>query len=329
MRKESKVSGMWRLPAASLERLDQLAVEECNRIEEATKKSVEAHIKKLQAKDKREHDYSALSDDERKRRVGQIREEVKAGVDETQQIVARVTLADGTWKDAPTFREHLLNKGLETAEVVGISLTFKCYGAWASVTFPSVGTLSLRSQHDVEVATIPTGHAEMDTTRAKVVKWAEEFRAPAYYRVWKRFHPAQWFLLLFLFLFLMGCAEYQNNRVVNQEAQEILEQGVNDGNRDRAIEVLLQSSTKTYKPSNKRELPKVVGLLFWGYVILCVLLSFPPSDVIGIGRGAHRMRHWDWYYTAMRYVFVTVLLGGVGVSMLATVASDYLKTVFG
>jgi len=95
-----------------------------------------------------------------------------------------------------------------------------------------------------------------------------------------------------------------NSKGHRQEAYDIFSKGVDDSNRDRAIELLI-SKAYDYQPKSVEagSFPTWFYLLLLGGMIYCVLLSFRCNFAVELGSSAHRVKNWRVYNKGLAVTF--------------------------
>lgn len=120
--------------------------------------------------------------------------------------------------------------------------------------------------------------------------------------------------LLALFVMLANLQNSQKNAYIDQ-AHQILGQGINPTNLDRAIELLLAIESD-YAPESSIVVGKL-GIRFWVYLLLWILLitsiSITPRVVLGIWDGKRALERWRAWLrfcsvSVPGYVLVSVFL---------------------
>jgi hypothetical protein len=97
------------------------------------------------------------------------------------------------------------------------------------------------------------------------------------------------------------------------EAAKLLSKGLSSSDQLKATEIMLALASD-YSPAQAHAtLPGWYWLLTIGGLGLCLILSFPPNCVIGLGAGEGRLHRWEvWlkfvFYSVPVFLFTTFLL---------------------
>lgn len=146
-------------------------------------------------------------------------------------------------------------------------------------------------------------------------QWAEARRQPNHICWWAR-NPSLISLIVVMFLLfissLFGSFNDGERRLIFQkEVYELLKTGINDTNRDKALELLLMNSAGLVPmPSQAAAYNSILWIILLGSVILVCLAWLHPKSVVGIGRGKALLQREKWWiFIVVRVVFVSILFG--------------------
>ena len=189
----------------------------------------------------------------------------------------------------------------------------------------------LQESPKLEFSVEPSDHQSAPDLFGALQNWAADLAPSTSLRVWARYKPA--FIILLLLWLLVGgllpsfsshaipsrdnYAEYQD------EARNILREGVNENNQRKAIEIILAIASRN--PLEERGFNWTPGRTYWpryvlGAVIL-FLLSCSPSVVIGIWKGKLKLKRWRLW---MKWV-----AGGAPVTLVLTILVPKILNMLG
>jgi len=175
------------------------------------------------------------------------------------------------------------------------------------------GTISLRlsaesdsfsTELTVEVS--PSGSEVAKNLFSAVRRWQRAIQAPRWQQWWcvgGHFRFVIWIIFLWAVLMAVGTSLGSlDENYYKQQGQQLVKQGVTPDKQQKAIETLLALQSGSPAPIEHR-----VGNRFWffciGGTIVCLILSYPPKLVLGLGVGEDRIGYWRAW---TRFVFVVV-----------------------
>lgn len=160
---------------------------------------------------------------------------------------------------------------------------------------------------ELNIAVEPRGESVSEQILTVMKDWSDDIQAPAWQRwVFGLRSLAQvvfvfWLIVFSVYLFTPSAASYKD--YYKQEARKILDQGVNAGNQEKALELLLAiesgSAPLGVRPGrdSKAVVTNAIGL------IAVAAFAFFPGFCIGIGKGKRQLGLWKWW---VKFAFVTV-----------------------
>jgi hypothetical protein len=164
----------------------------------------------------------------------------------------------------------------------------------------------------------PEGSPNANDLFGALKDWAMRSRAPSWQRFWHRRRALVvllWWLwtssVLAVPLVIYSEATKTDYKA---EAAKLLSKGLSSGDQLKATEIMLALASD-YTPARvvRFTLPGWYWFLTVGGLALCLILSFPPNCVIGLGAGEARVRGWRvWlklvFYSVPIFLFTTFLL---------------------
>jgi hypothetical protein len=253
--------------------------------------------------------------DERRR---QIDSEIRAEYERERRSVA-VYLSGGSTLTANRF-EEAVNQPHLTRE---LPLGFRC-----DLEIGQVGaSIALRSSFSsgLDIVVRPNSSVAAQELFGALENWASGI-APA---SWQRFWLAAtfWTRIFLFFWLILGLPfmffgfQQEAKEVYQPEAKQILQQGVNSNNQQKALELTL-AIVSGAGPKSGVFRPGVRGWGYWlaGFLLL-VVLSFCPEVVVGIWKGKGRLSFWRFWIQTV-WVSIPALI-------LTTVIWPQILSLFG
>jgi hypothetical protein len=161
----------------------------------------------------------------------------------------------------------------------------------------------------LQISVRPTSSIAAQELYGALENWASEIRPPDWQRFWLQAASLFRFILFFWVLvglpFMYFGIEREAKYVYQPEAKRLLDQGINSGNEQKAIELIL-TIVSGAGPKNPVLRPGIRGWGYWAAITLVLgVLSFCPKAVIGVWRGKQRLKLWRIWITT---VWVTIPL---------------------
>jgi hypothetical protein len=166
--------------------------------------------------------------------------------------------------------------------------------------------IELRKSGTLDISVSPEHLAESRELFAALQRWAQPIRPPKWQRFWASINPLQWMLLLFAIsvsALAIGDSTDSAKRFYKEQAVHLLKDGVSQDEQLKAIEMILALETGFVPPSQSTPVPGWFWFLLCGGFVVCLVLSFPPKSIIGVGKGQEAINHWRIW---MRIVFIIV-----------------------
>jgi hypothetical protein len=168
-------------------------------------------------------------------------------------------------------------------------------------------------QQPLEFNVEPSDISAAEELFGALENWAADFAPSKLMRTWGKFRPG--FAFLFLFALALGLMFGLNgiapqpgpDDAHHRQAHKLLQEGVNENNERKAIELLLAIESQ-FPLEGPRWHP---GRTYWGIVIAVdlalAMLPFSPTIVIGVWDGKRKLARWKrWIRTVT--VSVPVLI---------------------
>jgi hypothetical protein len=144
-------------------------------------------------------------------------------------------------------------------------------------------------------------------------RWAEQHRCPHWVNQWSGKSLASAFVILFgsalVFAIVNLAVESKYRDPEIARANQIVDEGVNDRNRNAAIQILLELATNKWK-SQPTGSGRLVGLPWLLIPLAFIVLAFLcPTSVLGIGNGKTSIA-WQRLWIAWSWGALVAIFGG-------------------
>ena len=313
----TSLSGPWLIAAERLEALDEILIEQRQRLSERNQAQKAIAVDQLLKDDwvlSRIEDSHELEERIKTRKI-ELADQVAYRFEESLSITLRLE-ADKRVR-VNSFAEAQTEPSLTEEIGTGFRIELRSGEVRAEV--------DLRRPNYLDITLTPQTLTDSTELFLILKRWADSCRAPKWQQVWWRFNGLQWFSIFFIFfasLFFVNDAESLSKSIYKQKASQMLADGINQNNQQKAIELLLALDSG-YVPPTQPSLPLFP---FWfklvasTAIVICIVLTFTPKSLVGIGRSEDRINRWRLW---MRIVFVVVPTILV-VDILLPNASSYL-----
>jgi len=237
----------------------------------------------------------------------------------------RLELASGRTVEYANVQEMLDDPNITHELPKGLVARLECAGVEA--------TLSIKGEFrtGIEIEISPSTSQPAALLRGALERWADQVCLPRYSYWWRESRFAVAILAAGLVIFSLWGAYVHHTTSVNPdavlyqrsivgEAKELLETGISEDNRDRALELLLAETAGVALPDVVGDPPVARTKLAWGWhqfvllgyvCFLVVVAMLPPSTAVAVGRGITRVRRqraWVWWVTR-------IAIGGLALSV--------------
>ena len=313
----SSFGGPWLIDAERLEALDEILGEQQQRLSERTQGRKALEVDRLLKDDwllSRMKDSHEL-EERTKTRKTELADQVAYKFEESQSITLRLEAEKKVRVNS--FDEAQTEPSWADQIVTGFRVELRSGDVRAEV--------DLRRRNYLDITVSPETLTESTELFVVLRRWADSCRAPKWQQVWWKFNGLQWFSILFIALtalFFINDAESISKATYKLKASQMLADGINQNNQQKAIETLLALDSGYVPPTQ----PSVPLFPFWvklvalTAIVMCLVLTFTPKSIVAIGKGEERIKRWRIW---MRIVFVvvpTILI----VDILLPNASSYL-----
>lgn len=289
---QGNFDGPWLIPSTALFKLDEIIDEFWPRLEEVRDTMFLEEVE--ERTNKRIEKYPKLDKAEVE---ADMKEFVKAlsGYSERRQVT--LSVEGGKTLKIATFKEAQFHPEIQDCEVSGFLLSFKCG--------PIKCDVQTWSDRSINIDVGPQGAEVSRELYTAIRSWTKSVSPSRPLAFWKAASGAQWGFFLAV-LFIIGAIITPNSHW-KQEAQVLLDHGINSAADQQKVNELLLKIASDYTPPSQR-----LGLPFWfkmfafaGFVTCGILSITPPKLLIGLGSGDIRLRRWRWW---IRFAFLSIPL---------------------
>lgn len=289
---EIGVAGPWLLDRKKLEELDSLIL----KIEQGLEKSQRQEIKEIESKN--------IGDGKRYRTLDEAityeRSSFGGKVNKTINIISK----DKSRLTGTSLRKLITNPRIEQFEPVFLSIDIE-YGRTNlfQMSFSKSSFTGLQFKLDCYEPSI------QDDLRYEVQGWIEENKPNKGSQLWLKFSSLIFiFSLIFVWLIIYIASQPQEVSsldIYQKEITSLIEEGVNETNNDRVLELLLLLNINHVPEEYEIKPIYNYGLLRMAVLGLIVVLLgiYPPKTTIGVGKDKNKIFYYRWY---IRIVLISV-----------------------
>jgi hypothetical protein len=271
--------------------LDKILTDHLPQIEAEHERNIEADFEKYYGSpvgaDPKEHE---------------IKKRFLEGRRQQREISLTIHFKNGTKLQANSFREAARHAEINSAPTEGFAL---------SIVYRPV-RVSLRMsdrKSEMSISADPSDNPVVTELYGDLRNWAQSVAPKPWQRMWvstgHMLDTLVWMAWIVLALFVLFPSKQDVNKLYFQsQARELLKSGVNASNEKKALEILLaiesgyEAPPSSSSPISRRSIALVVGVFF-----SCLIFSFPPRSVLGIGRGEKLLALWNRW---LRFISVSV-----------------------
>lgn len=143
----------------------------------------------------------------------------------------------------------------------------------------------------------------------KIENWIEKYQPKKLNSLWSSYGSGFSFICFILSIVLFSFITYKElpdfKGQYKTEINKIIEKGVNEENKNKAVELMLKYSTD-YRPENVKEITKIntTAIRFFSIsIIICIIGLIKPITVIGIGTHKSLLNRYKIY---TKFVLITI-----------------------
>jgi len=282
----TKIRGPILISAASLRELDSILAEQMQSLRSLQSQMVEERVDET-IEESRKGGTLGMDVEEERKRYRKIFRSGHLGNESTSLVLY---FSNGGRLKAKSFQEAAAHAEISQNLATSFNLSVEC------------GTISLRmtaesDSFDTEL-TLDVSPSDVEASKnlfSALKRWLREIQAPRLQQWWctighARFVPWTAFVIA-LFIALGASLGNPDSNYYKEQARELVKQGISPANQQKALETLLALESDYIAPVSHG-----VGHWFWfffiGGTIVCLILSYPPKIVLGLGVGEDKIVRW-------------------------------------
>ncbi len=310
----TKIRGPLLIDAAHLRELDNILVQQAVLLREFQTKMLEERIAVIMAR------YADNPTPERlKERRKESEDEARIYFGEDSQELI-MYFSDGSKLTARSFDEAASHVEVSRKNSIGFDLSIKC-GTVEAHLCTDAGVFGPDLTLDVS--------SDSETARnlfSALSRWLRSVQSPIWQQSWCKvgaWRPVMWLWFGLVALLVVLAPGHADKEYYQRQAQELMKQGVTAERQQKALETLLALNSDAVAPIEHTVFTRSgrVWLFIVTGLIICLILSYPPKIVLGLGVGEDRIRRWR---TWTRFVFV-IVPGFVASNFIWPVVSESIK----
>jgi hypothetical protein len=298
-------AGPWFIDAERLEALDRVLEDYSHKIDSAIESDVLSEIEKETSELEASWERSGLKvPDERRELIeGTVRSRWRFRKTERSVWL----FFGGTEKlKVQTFKEASLQPQVLKESPVGFSVLLRSEPVECDIS---------GNARRLEVTTSPENLSQSRDLFVAIRNVVAPLEPSWWLQAWRALGWTPWFVwLVWLVAWnpLWSGDPYRSQ--LKKEAHELLQGGISPEKQKRAIEILLSLASDYRPPGTGVPVSRWYWILLFGGFVACLALSFqPPGLLLGIGRGAVKIRRWGQWVkfvsrTAPIYLLLNLLL---------------------
>jgi|SRR5580658_6773156 hypothetical protein len=237
--------------------------------------------------------------------VGASPEKAKKYLEERRQerkISLTLHFKNGTELHANSFREAARHTEINSAPAEGFALSIA-----HSPVQVNIRTSDRKSEMTISAS--PSDSPVVTGLFGDLRNWAQTVAPKPWQRAWvSTGHMLDMFVwmawVVVALLVFLPSKQDESKLYFQSQARELLKSGVNASNEKKALEILLamesgyEAPPSSSPPISRRSIALVIGVFF-----SCLIFSFPPRSVLGIGRGEKLLARWNRW---LKFISVSV-----------------------
>jgi len=234
--------------------------------------------------------------------------------------VLTISFADGRSLRVQSFSEAYSHAEIINELPVAFELRMSCGDVLILIQ-----TLDL-SIPRLTVSTSPEDAEAVQDLFGEIKGWLRIIKPSKWLESWSKAAEMAFFLWLgwFLVLAVLLSNAISTSTDYKSVARQIVEKGVTSENRDQALQTLLAIQAD-YRPAVTFHPSVGLWIFALGGLIACLILSYPPKIVSGLGKGEQRVSSWK---TWIQIVFIFIPLF-VASNILAPLLVDLISKKIG
>lgn len=295
---EATIRGPWLVDADKLEALDKVLDEEWERLAKRNQESIDNVVAQRMGAGERELSPTELQDIRNR-----IEKEIRNSYGYKEFRGITILYEGGKRAEVKSFKEAMRQSTL----LEGIPTRFD-----VEVVCGDIRSRISIDQHRgaLNISTSPETVPEAKELFAALHRWGATNRPPKWQQIWQTWNGIQW--VGWVAALPLGLLVSFSANPYKAQARELLKNGVSQENQQRALELLLAIQSE-YRPPGQESVFATWLLMFcFGGLAICLVTSFIPKSVLGIGKGQDRINHWRlWlnivFYLVPSFIFLNII----------------------
>lgn len=209
-----------------------------------------------------------------------------------RKIGLTIHFKNGTELHANSFREAARHAEINSAPAKGFALSIDYRPL-------KVNIRTSDRKSEMIISANPSDNSVVTELYGDLRNWAQSVAPKPWQRVWvstdHMLDSFLWMAWVVVALIVFFPSKQDESKLYFQnQARELLKSGVNASNERKALEILLAIESGYEAPPSsaptisRRSIALVIGAFF-----SCLIFSFPPRSVLGIGRGEKLLGRWN------------------------------------
>ena len=226
-----------------------------------------------------------------------------------------IYFADGRKLRVESFSEAISHVEIIDELPVAFQLDFKCGNVSLSIETQDFSESRLR------VSASSPGNKAAQDLYGDVKNWLRNIKPSKWLAVWGKVADLSFLVWMawFFGLWVISAISFTNSVDYKSVGRQIVEKGITPENRDQALQAILaiqsEYGSMAFHPN----------VAFWIFVLggflACLILSYAPKIVIGLGKGEQRISSWKAW---IKFVFAYIPLF-VASNIVAPILVEFLS----
>lgn len=298
-RTEESLPGPWFLDTDSLQKLDEALAGQISTLEQDRQAVIDSELESKLAAERAYREAKGERTLKESQIRGALRHDIESGGYPSEVRPVRTSYTfffkGGHQLVAPSFREISENRGVVT--------DWETTGFVAGITGAGVeATVSLSVDRELNIAVRPRDRSASEKVFGALLNWADSHKPRTPMRVWKQHAFGLQmisFLLCFGTILFVAGVRLSSEQYYKDQGRQLLQQPVVP--EQEALRVLLALAANQPPPADWKPTPRT-QIRWWWLVIVAysIALSFPPPNVVGIGK-ARRQLWWKRWATIVLF----------------------------
>ena len=162
--------------------------------------------------------------------------------------------------------------------------------------------------------------------------WISKYQPPKWQQIWQNLAGLQWLIFFISMIILSSILSVQMDSglglYTKQEAANLLKDGLQPDESLKALELLLSREVSYNKSiQNDKSIPNWYLFTVLIFLILAIILSYPPTNRLGIGKGISSIKRWRFWLKLLSYTIPITLFTIVIIPILQNYVLAWFKSL--